>query len=287
MTASRFHHLLAAEWIKLRSLRSTPWALLVSALTIVGLNVSAAVADYTRFPSYPASVRADFLSSALFDAFTDVASQVVMLAAGSIGAIMIVSEFSTGLIRTTFTAVPHRRAVLAAKVVVLSAVMTGYGLIVSSSSFGAVQIILAGRGADVPISNPHAMRVIAASTLFTPVCALVGLAIGSVIRHSASSIVGTVVVLMLLPVLFTSRDPVFAAIERALPHSAWYHLSAEQLAGPWTARSRQPISALGRCTPPGPSWPRHSRSSPPTAATCDGYCTGSCAFSASSCDLPR
>lgn len=231
---ARFHHLLAAEWIKLRSLRSTPWALLVSALAIVGANVNAAIADYTNFPAYPASVRADFLSSALFDAFTDIASQVVMLGAGSIGAIVIVSEFSTGLIRTTFAAVPHRRAVMAAKVVVLGTVMTGYGLVVSSVSFAAVQAVLSGRGAAVSIGNPHAVRVIAASTLFAPVCALVGLAVGSVVRHSASSIVGTVVVLMLLPLLFTGKYAWWAAIKRSLPHSAWYHLSAEQLAGPTT-----------------------------------------------------
>jgi len=42
----RFHHLLAAEWLKLRSLRSTPWALAVSALAIVGANsVSARMRD--------------------------------------------------------------------------------------------------------------------------------------------------------------------------------------------------------------------------------------------------
>lgn len=229
---ARFSHLLTAEWIKLRSLRSTPWALLISALAIIGANVSAAVADYRNFPSYPASERAGFLSSALFDAFTDVASQFVMLSAGSIGAIMIVSEFSTGLIRTTFAAVPRRRAVMAAKVVVLGAVMTGYGLVVSWVSFAAVQAVLAGRGAGAPISNPHALQVIAASTLLVPICALVGLAIGSVVRHSASSIIGTVVVLMLLPVLLTSKDAWAEAVERSLPHSAWYHLSAEQLAGP-------------------------------------------------------
>jgi len=227
----RFHHLLAAEWLKLRSLRSTPWALAISALAIVVANVNAAVADYTNFPSYPASQRADFLSSALFDAFTDIASQIMMLAIGSIGAIMIVSEFSTGLIRTTFAAVPHRHAVMAAKIVVLGAATTGYGLVVSSMSFAAVQAILAGRHADVAIGDPHALRVIAASTLFAPVCALVGLGVGSVVRHSASSIVGTVVVLMLLPVLFTTKNQWAAAFERSLPHSAWYHLSAEQLAG--------------------------------------------------------
>jgi ABC-2 type transport system permease protein len=247
----RFHQLLAAEWLKLRSLRSTPWALGISALAIIGANVNAAVTDHSTFPTQPA---AEVLSSALFDAFTDVASQILMLAIGSIGAIMIVSEFSTGLIRTTFAAVPHRNAVMTAKIVVLGAAMTGYGLVVSSVSFAAVQAILAGRHADVAISDPHALRVIAASTLFAPVCALVGLGVGSVIRHSASSIVGTVIVLMLLPVLFTSRDPWAAAIERSLPHSAWYHLSAEQLAsidervpatfaGAWTVYAVWALSA--------------------------------------------
>jgi ABC-type transport system involved in multi-copper enzyme maturation permease subunit len=243
---ARFHHLLTAEWIKLRSLRSTPWAVLISALAIIGANVNAAAADYTNFPRYSASMRADFLSSALFDAFTNIASQLVMLAAGSIGAIMIVSEFSTGLIRTTFAAIPHRRAVMAAKVVVLSAVMTGYGLAVSSVSFAAVQAILAGRSADVPISDPHAVQVIIASTLFAPLCALVGLAIGSVVQHSASSIVGTVVVLMLLPILFTSKHAWWVAVERSLPHSAWYHLSAEQLAG--TTNGQVPATDTGAWT---------------------------------------
>ena len=229
-TRPRFHHLLAAEWLKLRSLRSTPWALAISALAIIGANVNAAYADYTNFPGYRADLRGDFLGSALFDSFTDVASQLLMLAIGSVGAIMIVSEFSTGLIRTTFAAVPHRRAVMTAKVVVLVAATTGYGLVVSSVSFAAVQAILAGRHAEVAISDPHALRVIAASTLFAPVCALVGLAVGSVVRHSASSIVGTVVVLMLLPILFTSNDAWATAVHRSLPHTAWYRLSAEQLA---------------------------------------------------------
>jgi ABC-2 type transport system permease protein len=235
-TTARFHHLLTAEWIKLRSLRSTPWALAISACAIIVANVGAAVADYRDFPGYPATMQANFLSSALFDAFTDLASQFTMLAAGSIGAIMIVSEFSTGQIRTTFAAVPHRRAVMAAKVVVLAAVMTGWGLIVSSVSFALVQAVLAGRDAAAPISDPHAMQVIVASTLFAPVCALAGLAVGSVVRHSASSIVGTVVVLILLPVLWNAKHGWWAAVVRALPHTAWYRLSAEQLAGDMNGR---------------------------------------------------
>jgi ABC-2 type transport system permease protein len=230
-TPARFRHLLTAEWIKLRSLRSTPWALAISACAIVAANVIAAVGDYRNFPGYPASERANFLSSALFDSFTDLASQFTMLAAGSIGAIVIISEFSTGLIRTTFAAVPHRRAVMAAKVIVLSALMTAYGFVVSSMSFALVQAILSGRGAAASITDPHALQVIVASTLFAPVCALAGLAVGTVIRHSASSIVGTVVILILLPVLWNARHGWWAAVMRALPHTAWYRLSAEQLAG--------------------------------------------------------
>jgi ABC-type transport system involved in multi-copper enzyme maturation permease subunit len=230
--AARFHHLLAAEWLKLRSLRSTPWALGISALAVIGANANAAIADYTNFPSYSAARQADFVGSALFDAFTDIASQILMLAVGSIGAVMIVSEFSTGLIRTTFAAVPHRRAVMAAKMIVLSLGLTAYGLVVSSVSFVATQAVLSGRAGTVAITDPHALRMIAASTLFAPVCALVGLGVGSVVRHSASSVVATVVVLMLLPVLFTGRYAWSEAILRWLPHSAWYHLSAEQFAPP-------------------------------------------------------
>lgn len=224
MTATvgqRFHHLLTAEWIKLSSLRSTRWAAMIGAAAIVGVNLGAAFATHSPNDA-----------DARFAAFTDVASQIVMLTAGSLGAVMIVSEFSTGLIRATFTAVPHRRAVMAAKVVVLAAVMTGYGLVVSLASFAATRAVLSGRGAGLSPVDPRAAQVVVASTLFVPVCALVGLAVGSVLRHSASSVVGTVFVLMLLPFLVAHRNVWTGMIERSLPHSAWYRLSAQQLAGP-------------------------------------------------------
>jgi hypothetical protein len=228
--SARLRDLLAAEWIKLWSLRSTWWALAISALGIIAANVDAAIADYNNFPTYSSRVQSDFISSALFDAFTNVASQILMLAAGSIGAIMIVSEYSTGLVRTTFAAVPARQSVMAAKAAILSTVMLGYGLVIAAISFGATQTILSERNAGVSIAHPAALRVIVASAVFAPVCALVGLGIGALVRHSATSMVATVVVLMLLPFFFTDKYRWSADVLNGLPHSAWYRLSAEQFA---------------------------------------------------------
>lgn len=224
----RFRDLIASESLKLWSLRSTPLALGISALVMIGANVNAAIADYDNFPTYPAHLRSDFAPAALFDAFTNVASMILMLAAGSIGAIMIVSEYSTGLVRTTFAAVPARRAVMAAKVAVLAAVMFAFGIAVAATSFWVTQAILSGRHAGVSISHQGALNVVIATSLFAPVCALVGLGLGSLIRHSAVSVVVTVFVLMLLPTFFTEKYRWTADLLHAMPHSAWYHLSAEQ-----------------------------------------------------------
>ncbi len=69
-----------------------------------------------------------------------------------------------------------------------------------------------------------------ASALLAPVCALIGLGLGAIVRHSATTIVDHRGLLMLLPVVISGRHGWTAAILRSLPHSAWYHLSAEQMA---------------------------------------------------------
>lgn len=234
---ARTRHLVASEWVKLRSLRSTPVGLAISALAILAVNLNAALADLRHLA--PDQV----VNIPLFDSFTDLADQVLMLTAGCIGAIMIVSELSSGLIRTTFVAVPRRRAVMTAKVLVLGGVMTLYGLTLSVISFVAVQAVLAGHHVAMPISNPHAIQTIVASALVAPVCALVGLAIGTVVRHSASSIVATVVVLLLLPFVFTSTNRWETAVSRLLPRNAWYHLSAEQFGGSMHGRLPSTLGA--------------------------------------------
>jgi ABC-2 type transport system permease protein len=224
---ARFRDLLAAEAIKLRSLRSTWWVLGLGALAIIAINVNAAHADYDNWPTYGADIRSSFDPYwAMRDAFNRPASLILVLAAGSIGALMIVSEYSTGLIRTTYTAVPARGAVAAAKVTVLTGVMLLFGIVVAAASFGLTQAVLSGRHAGESIGSPGALRVMAGAAILAPVCGLAGLGIGALIRHSASTIVALTIVLLVLPLTIQSQiHPWVQDIHNAMPYSAWVRLS--------------------------------------------------------------
>jgi ABC-type transport system involved in multi-copper enzyme maturation permease subunit len=249
MPVSRFTDLLAAEWLKLRSLRSTYWALGVSTLVVISVNANAARADYVNYPHYNTVMRAHFAKNALFDAFTDGAAMILILTAASIGAVTVVGEYSTGLIRTTFAAVPDRRAVMSAKAAVVTTVMTVYGAVVACASFAATQAILSGRGLGLSISHPGALRVVVASALLAPVSALVGMAMGALIRHSATTMVLATGLLLLLPIFVTERYHWTACVRNALPFNAWDRLvQVDYGRMPYTLAERYPTTVGGAWT---------------------------------------
>ncbi|WP_405794866.1 ABC transporter permease [Streptomyces sp. NBC_01506] len=250
--AARFRDLLAAEWLKLWSLRSTVWAYAIGALVVVGFNVGATYDRYRYWSAHNAADRASFVSDgiALMYAYTTNAGTLMMLAAGAIGAAAITGEYGTGLIRTTFAAVPARRSVMAAKVCVLTTVMTGYGAVVAALSFWLSQAILARRDAGVSLSDPGSLRVVVASTLLAPVCGLVGMALGTLLRHGAAATVTVVVVLLVVPLVFADDRHWAAVIDHALPSSAWMRLvdtrygSGIGLPYPWTEGGAWTVFAL-------------------------------------------
>jgi len=162
--------LLASEWTKFRSVRSTYWSLLVAVVTPVAASALVAVA----FANQPAAGPPPD---------------------------PLLAEYSTGLIRTTFTAAPRRRAVLAAKAVVLGAVTLAAGEVVAFTSFALVQAILAGHHQGVSLSRPGVPGAVLAAGLLLCVCALLGLALGSIIRHTAGGIAATVAVIVLPSIL--------------------------------------------------------------------------------------
>jgi hypothetical protein len=243
MRGARFVDLLAAEWIKIWSLRSTRWVLLGSAAGIVGCNADAAYADFTNWPHYDAATRAAFVPGwAIWDAFTSTAGMVMILAIGSIGALAIAGEHGTGQIRTTFAAVPARGSVMVAKIIVLAAISTGYGAVVAGSSFWATQAILSGRGAGLSIGDPGVPRVLAASALLAPLSALIGLGFGTLIRHGAASVVAVTLVVLVLPAALSDNRHWSAVLAHAMPRTAWGRLVEIEAGGgpfaghayPWT-----------------------------------------------------
>jgi len=107
------------------------------------------------------------------------------------------------------------------------------------------QSVLAGRGTAASVSASDTLVAFAAATLLLPVCALVGLGLGVLIRHSIATTVVSVVILTLLPQLFTTRLRWTAELHHAMVFSAWQRLT-------WSYGSPD---AVGRLYPPfAESW---------------------------------
>ncbi|MEU8497315.1 hypothetical protein ACGFYF_07950 [Streptomyces lavendulae] len=134
------------------------------------------------------------------------------------------SEYGSGLIRTTMVAVPARQVVVPAKAVVLAAVWTAVGTVISQAAFLVSQAVLDGRHAGVPLTHPGVARALVASALLAPACALVGMGLGALIRHTAGSVAATLFTLVMLPPLFSTSRQWSAAVKHVMVVSAWKRL---------------------------------------------------------------
>ncbi|WP_417510139.1 ABC transporter permease [Microbacterium sp.] len=209
-----FPRLLRSEWIKLSTLRSTWWAIGISALLTIGIALIAAASlkDVVGFEPIQAVVSP---------------MQFTMLLAGILGVISVTGEYSTGMIRSTFTAQPVRGAVLAAKAVVIAIVLFISSLIIFFTAALAVTPFFAD--GDIPFAWDDAAKStlpILAASISMAVCALIGLAFGFLLRSGAGAIAATVGLLFVLPLiasLFAAAGPGWewiATVVNHLPMSA-------------------------------------------------------------------
>ncbi len=67
-------------------------------------------------------------------------------------------------------------------------------------------------------------RALAASALLAPVCAMVGLGLGVLIRHSAATMVTSVFTLLMLPTIFSQSKRWSADVNHAMVVTAWKRL---------------------------------------------------------------
>jgi ABC-2 type transport system permease protein len=189
---------LAGEWTKFRSVRSTYWTLLVAVLTPIGFSVVVAFTFAHQPGSGPPP---DPLLPGL------ISLEYALLAVSVLGVLAFSSEYASGLIGTTFAAVPRRRAVLAAKAAVTGAVTLVVGEVVAFVSFFAVQAVLSGHHLGVSLSRPGVPGAVLAEGILMCVCALFGVGLGAIIRHTAGGITATIGLIVLPSLLAVLPDP--------------------------------------------------------------------------------
>jgi ABC-2 type transport system permease protein len=176
---------LHAEWTKLCTVRDTIWLLLAAATLTT--TVSAAAAATASCPSAGCGqdpVRVSLTGIELGQAV------VAILAVQAIS-----SEYTTGMIRVTLTAIPRRAAVLAAKATVVTASVLVAGTITVLGCLLAGRVLLPGNGFTTahgfpPLSLLHGptLRAAAGSVLYLGLIALLALGIATAVRDSATAI---------------------------------------------------------------------------------------------------
>jgi len=190
--AVRAFDVLASEWTKLRSARSNYLTLLVAAVVTIGATVVVAHAIASTHGPLPAGPIDPLTGS--FLAF----AEYTVLPVSILSVLVFTSEYGTGLIRTTFAAVPRRRAVLAAKAAVTGTAALVAGELLAFAAFFLTQAILSGRHRGLSLAQPGVPGAVLAAGLVLAACAVVGLGLGAIIRHTAGAIAATIAVIYLL-----------------------------------------------------------------------------------------
>jgi ABC-type transport system involved in multi-copper enzyme maturation permease subunit len=184
-----------SEWTKLRTLRSTLWSLLAAVIAMAGLGSVVAAVQMSRWSHIELQERLRF------DAI-DVGVggyHLAQLAVGVLGVLVITGEYSTGMIRSSLMAVPHRLLVLWGKLIVFAAVTFALMLVSTLVSFYAVQAIVTQHHEQVTLAAPHAVRAVIGTALFLTVLGILAVALGALVRNTAGGIAAFVGLLFVLP----------------------------------------------------------------------------------------
>jgi ABC-type transport system involved in multi-copper enzyme maturation permease subunit len=180
-----FPRIVRAEWTKLAALRST-WIVLATVIVLTA-GIAGATGHHAR-------------EARLGDAFLGV--DVFSLLLGVFGILMITGEYGSGLIRATFTAIPHRTPVLAAKAVVLLLISLPVMAVASASALLADRVF-----AGTPFHDPDVLRATIGAAAAPIGLALLGLGLGALVRHTAAAITLYVLSMLVLPALLQAALP--------------------------------------------------------------------------------
>lgn len=186
---------IASEWVKLRSLRSTVWTLLVAVLLLVGLGLIICAATNANWDRNSPQEQATFqpITASLAGTF------FAQLAVGVLGVLVVTGEYSTGSIRSSLVAVPRRLPVLWGKLVVFVGSVLGLGAVAAVAAFLGGQALLGSHGVD--LSAPHALRALVGVPLYLAGIGALAVGLGFLLRSTAASIAVLFGLLLVVPIV--------------------------------------------------------------------------------------
>jgi ABC-type transport system involved in multi-copper enzyme maturation permease subunit len=217
---------IASEFTKIRSVRSTYWTLALLIIVSVGISAAIAGGNLSDLHNNPGD-RAGFDATQIsLIGFFGLGQLIIAV----LGALAITSEYSTGMIRTSLTAMPRRGVVYAGKLIVLTSVTLVVSLVTSFASFLVGQAILSGTGVSaslfgsvkvagtiatpapggqgvfmhpgtVLLTPSTVLTAIIGTALFVTLVALIAFGVGAIVRHTAGAITSVIGAMFVVPII--------------------------------------------------------------------------------------
>ena len=212
-----------SEWTKLRTVRSTMWALVLTVIAIIGLGVllSAIVVGHWDHRSLSEITGFDPLL------YSFAGLNVAQLSIGVLGVLVMTSEYATGVITLTLGATPQRRLMLGAKVVTFSVMVAVVSLISCVTVFFVCQALLASKHAGVSITDPGILRAVLGGAVKMVLIGVIAVGVGAIVRHTAGAVAVLFAILLIIPGLVQLLpQPWNNDITLYLPSSAGAAMSA-------------------------------------------------------------
>lgn len=190
--ATNLTRILKGEWTKLRTLPST-WRTAAFAFVFsIGAGAILVSSEASQWATMTPAQRSTFdpTSCSLFG---------IMIAAvllGSLAVRSVTAEYASGMIRSTFTAMPARRLVLAGKAATVAAFAVPVALASNFVAFEIGQQIFAAKHLQVTLGHPGVLRAILFGAVAVSLIAVIGVGLGGVIRHTAGATAAMAVVIV-------------------------------------------------------------------------------------------
>lgn len=219
-----FGRIARAEWVKLRSLRSTAVLLTCTVAVMIALGMLGAWGNVL------AADDGNPVTDQAIQATTTAGLTFSQLIVGAMAVLLIASEYGTGMIRTTMLAVPRRVPAVLAKslVIALAAFVVGTGS--AFLTYFAVQPVLAPDDMGFELDAAVAGSLLSTG-LYLALVALMGIALGALLRNSAGSIVTLSALLLVIPMALSMIPGKFATeVSRYLPSNAGNQLTSTSIA---------------------------------------------------------
>ena len=150
-----------------------------------------------------------------------VGANIGVMVIGVLGVLMMTSEFSTGLVSSTFAAVPKRLPVLWGKAIVYSVIALAVTVPAMLVAFFATQALLSGNHVQIDFGHSGVARAVFGAALYLTLAGLLGIGLGGIFRSTAAAVTSLTVILFVMPVIvFILPDSLSNSIRPYLPGNA-------------------------------------------------------------------